>query len=60
MWKFAAGDRAEFACLGGKREVGTIETVSDTHIRVRWDNGQISTVFFDNRPAPAPSAGEEK
>jgi hypothetical protein len=44
-----AGDRVELASVGCQ---GTVEYADPTYVRVRWDDGQIGLLYYDDRMIP--------
>jgi len=46
--KFSVGDRVQHL-LTKTMHYGTVEHVDHEHVRVRWDDGQIGNLFFDDK-----------
>lgn len=60
--KFKPGDRVEMATTNHK---GSVEFANDTHVRVKWDDGQIGLLYYDRNMMPSahrlvPLLGEKE
>lgn len=49
MSNLAPGKRVELCGVGF---LGTVEHIDSEHVRVRWDDGKIGLLYFDDRMMP--------